>query len=309
MKFQSHSRIGVTAFVAASLFWGCGVKPAPTEEQTAALLHGGPPLLVRECERLLNDCERLRRPRLRDACVREVLRGECGHPPHADAGRSGMDGSANVPEAGRRDAGSDVGQDAGICDPSRMSCNRDAGRDVGGTKDAAADAARDGAHSTDGALDSGARVDASVDVGLVSACPGTTTPGPLPAGFNCVSRGSNCGSCLVGLAGGENVCASCSNDQAKSDCLALLQCIGQTNFSCLLALPGGGVGCYCSDASCSAGANGLCARQFQAIAGTTDSAEVLRQIQDPSTTIHLVLQEGQRYAGAAGCAMFCGCVP
>ena len=111
MKFQSQGRIGLIAFVAGGLFFGCGVKPAPTEEQTAALLHGGPPIFVRECERLLKDCERLHRPgRFRDACVWEVLRGECGHPPHADAGRDmstqGRDAAVDV-GAGPHDAAAD----------------------------------------------------------------------------------------------------------------------------------------------------------------------------------------------------------
>lgn len=119
MKFQSHSRVGLTVFVAASLFLGCGVQPAPTEEQTAALLHGGPPLLVRECERLLNDCERLRRPRLRDACVWEVLRGECGHPPHADAGRDMSNQS--------RDAAMDVARGPHDAAPDRVDSRVDMG--------------------------------------------------------------------------------------------------------------------------------------------------------------------------------------
>ena len=111
MRIQHHGRIGLTAFVAASLFFGCGVKPVPTEEQTAALLHGGPPLLVRECERLLKDCDRLHRPgRFRDACVWEILHGECGHPPHADAGRDmsnrGRDAAMDV-GGGRHDAAPD----------------------------------------------------------------------------------------------------------------------------------------------------------------------------------------------------------
>jgi hypothetical protein len=145
MRFQSHRRIGVTAFVVGTLFFGCGDKPAPTEEQTAALLRGGPPLFVRECERLLKDCDRLHRPRLRDACVWEVLRGECGHPPRRDAGRIGMDGPASVPEAGMRDSGLDVGRDSGICDPSKTSCNRDAGKDaeVHGPEAGASDGAAD----------------------------------------------------------------------------------------------------------------------------------------------------------------------
>ena len=138
MTFQSHSRIGVTAFIAASLFFGCGVNPAPTEEQTTALLHGGPPLFVRECERLSRDCERLRRPRLRDACVREVLRGECGHPPHddaaVDAGGGHHDAAADHLDSGHTpDAANDVKRDAGTAvDVAQPTDGAAAGRDAQG---------------------------------------------------------------------------------------------------------------------------------------------------------------------------------
>lgn len=135
MKFQSHGRIGLTAFVATSLFFSCGVKPAPTEEQAAALLRGGPPVFVLECERLLKDCEHLRRPRLRDACVREVLRGECGHPPHGDAGAGGAAGSAG--NGGHLDAGipldapNDVRRDAnGVIDVGEATDGSVAGHDA-----------------------------------------------------------------------------------------------------------------------------------------------------------------------------------
>jgi hypothetical protein len=282
---------------------------------------------------------------LRDACVWEVLRGECEHLPHADAGRAGMDGPASVPEAGMRDAGSNGGQHGGICDPSRTSCNLDAGRDAGvhgpeagasdgaaglhpdsggagsgGIGDAAADAPRDSARDTDGAADGGSSEDASVDAGQVNMCPGTTIPGPLPAVFNCTSRGENCGGCLEALGGGgDTVCASCSTDQSMSNCLALLACLGSEDFSCLSPGSGGifspspasgSIRCFCSSTSCSAGIDGPCATQAEAVAGTTDSAELLRQLQDPSTTIDRVAQEGLRFAGAGGggCEMFCGCL-
>jgi hypothetical protein len=153
MKFQSHGGIGLSAFFVSSLFLGCGVKPAPTEEQTAALLRGGAPPLVRVCERLLRDCDRLHRPgRFRDVCVQEVLRGPCGHPPRADAGREdtgnhGRDAAVDV-GAGRRDASVDV---------------------AAGHQDAAAD-------RVDGHVDTGAPDLRSVTVdGSTNHCPVITT--------------------------------------------------------------------------------------------------------------------------------------
>jgi hypothetical protein len=328
MKIQSHSRIGWTAFVVAG-FFGCGVTPAPTEEQTAALFHGGPPPFVRECEGLLKDCARLHRPRLRDACVWEVLRGECGHLSHGhDAGPVGIDGPASAPEAGIRDAGFDVGRDSGICDPSTMSCNRDGGRDQGaqgpdaGASDGAAvvhpdsgardsgairDAARDSAHNIDGALDSGANGDASADA-QVNACPSSTGPAPLPAFFNCSSRGQNCGGCLEALTGGDTVCASCSTDQSRSACQALLGCMATQQFACASGESKIGMRCFCSDDSCSAGANGPCVSEAEAVAGTQDSAEVVKQLQDPSTTVNRIALEAVKFANAGGCEMFCSCL-
>jgi hypothetical protein len=182
--------------------------------------------------------------------------------------------------------------------------------------DAAVDTPQDSGHGSDGGAgedaradaDGGAGEDANVDAGQGNTCPGTTTPGPLPASFNCSSHGSTCGSCLDAEGGGETVCVSCTNDQSKSNCLALLQCLGSHDFGCLFTAPANGVACYCSNTTCSAGVNGGCAAQLLAVAGTTDPAEVLTQLLDTSTTVNRVVQEGQRFGNTPACDMFCSCL-
>lgn len=125
----------------------------------------------------------------------------------------------------------------------------------------------------------------------------------LPAKFNCSSRPqSTCGSCLQALAGGDTVCA-CLSGTDKTNCQALLSCMAPTFFSC--ALTGT---CFCSDASCSSGANGRCASQFETVAGTTDPAQVLEQINDTSSTVSRLVQEATRFAHTAACGMFCSCL-
>jgi hypothetical protein len=75
-------------------------------------------------------------------------------------------------------------------------------------------------------------------------------------------------------------------------------------FSCVL---GPGV-CFCSDAICSSGANGPCAAQFEMVAGSTDPAAVLNQLQDPSTTVARLVKEGERFAHTAACGRSCQCL-
>jgi len=93
---------------------------------------------------------------------------------------------------------------------------------------------------------------------------------------------------------------------AATDCQALLACLSPGFFNCLFG--GSANVCYCSDATCSNGANGSCASAYNAVAGTTDPAEVLRQLQDPATTVYRVVAEGKRLGGTAACGMYCGCL-
>jgi hypothetical protein len=105
------------------------------------------------------------------------------------------------------------------------------------------------------------------------------------------------------LAGGDTVCA-CMSGTEKTNCQGLLSCMAPTFFSCAL---GPGV-CFCSDASCSSGANGRCASQFETVAGTTDPAQVLEQINDASSTVFRLVQEATRFAHTTACGMYCSCL-
>jgi hypothetical protein len=109
----------------------------------------------------------------------------------------------------------------------------------------------------------------------------------------------------MALAGGDSVCA-CLTGAAKTDCQALLTCMSPFFFSC--AVTGAVTACYCSDPTCSGGANGQCAAEFHVVAGTTNPAEVIAQLQDPSTTVASVLAEAKKFGLTAACGMYCGCL-
>ncbi len=160
--------------------------------------------------------------------------------------------------------------------------------------DAGADAAIDGGQ---GAGDAG-----SADAGSAYACPGGGH-GFLPDNLQCTTDfapGVTCGSCFSANGGSETVCGSCSDDQSRSNCYALLSCMDLGLFSCAVTGSPPGFGCY-SSFSCEA--------QIEAVAGTTDPAEILRQFNDPRATLYQVGQEGANLGHAgAPCGRYCTCV-
>jgi hypothetical protein len=89
------------------------------------------------------------------------------------------------------------------------------------------------------------------------------------------------------------VCSSLSGAAAVK-CGALLNCIAISRppntplYGCVSRLD-----CYCSGfpSGCPLGADGPCAAEFEAVAGSTDVAEVLRQLHDPTTTVNQLLTE------------------
>jgi hypothetical protein len=175
---------------------------------------------------------------------------------------------------------------------------------AGGSSDAAADGPIDAGQGAGGGA-------GSADAGSPAyACPGGTAQGPFPDNFQCITNPlpSTCDGCLGALSSGETVCASCKDDQSRSNCYALLSCMGPGLFGCVINSSPPGVGCYCSDSACSAGANGPCATQTQAVAGTSDSAEILRQFRDPLTTLYRLGQEGTTLGHTAECGRYCSCV-
>jgi hypothetical protein len=90
---------------------------------------------------------------------------------------------------------------------------------------------------------------------------------------------------------------------ARVECQVLLNCT-VANFAVCTLFGLGAVTCYCSDATCSAGANGPCASQFETVAGTHDPAEIVRQINDPTTTVGGVSAEAIKFS-ASSCGFPC----
>jgi hypothetical protein len=108
-------------------------------------------------------------------------------------------------------------------------------------------------------------------------------------------------SCYSAFGIRETVC-SCLPEAARADCRALLNCMGPAYFQCALSVfPPYARDCYCSNATCSQGANGGCAAQFHKVAGTTDPAEVLRQLNDATTVVARLGKEASDYGFTAEC--------
>jgi len=115
---------------------------------------------------------------------------------------------------------------------------------------------------------------------------------------------TTCGGCFFTAVGGDPACQSLTGT-ARTTCQTLLSCLSTSPTGCVAALFGGrGPTCYCSDATCSAGANGACAAQFNAVAGTSDPTVVLGQLNDPTSFLNQVRNEAARFGGF-GCGMIC----
>jgi hypothetical protein len=87
-------------------------------------------------------------------------------------------------------------------------------------------------------------------------------------GMQCAGNAAPC----AGLAGA-----------ALTNCQGLVDCAAQNINTC-----GQFDRCLCSDSTCSAGANGPCAAQMEAVANSHDPAEVLRQVGDTTSTLYKV---------------------
>jgi hypothetical protein len=313
----------VVSSIVLSLAGACSLPTSPDVEEASELRHGRGFSISACCRRAYPPGWR------RGHCIAQALRdhGICAPPgrPDAgacDAGPGGHGGDAGGGGgAGSGGGGAGSGGGAGVGGAAGSSGGASGGGAAGSGGGGAGIAGGGGAAGSGGgagiaggggnAGDGGGNaggggtpdggVDASADADAPDAACSSTA---LPARFECNSRPqSTCGSCLQALAGGDQVCA-CMTSMAKTNCQALLSCMAPVFFSCALS-PGV---CYCSDASCSSGANGPCAPQFHAVAGTTDPAQVLEQLRDPSATVSRLVQEGKRFASTAACGMYCGCL-
>jgi hypothetical protein len=94
---------------------------------------------------------------------------------------------------------------------------------------------------------------------------------------------TNCGGCFGSVGGGSGLCVGL--DRADTAACNLLVGCAATDMAGCANGPVGALSCYCSDATCSAGANGRCGPEFEALAHSSDPAVVRAQIADPSTPV------------------------
>jgi hypothetical protein len=214
------------------------------------------------------------------------------------SGGMGLGSGGPADEAGAADdvdaSADDLHDDADTNGNANADANADADEASGdGNLDGVAsnDVIEDAAHDTDGSN---------------AACLSTM----LPAGFYCHSLPDvTCGECLQFHSNGETVC-NCLAGTAKADCQALLTCLSPTFFTCLYNGFASSVRrpCYCSDDTCSHGADSHCVAQYHAVAGTATPAEVIKQMEDPSTTIARVIKEARQFSTATTCTPVCDCL-
>lgn len=134
--------------------------------------------------------------------------------------------------------------------------------------------------------------------------PGETCDFPNPAICNQCQL-TSCGGCYLSAIGGDPACGSV-NGTARVTCQSLLSCMAHLVGTCFFQAGGGGnTACFCSDATCSAGANGSCVPEFEAVAGSSDPSVVLQQLNDPTSLLSRVQNEGREFAHDASCDMFC----
>jgi hypothetical protein len=137
-----------------------------------------------------------------------------------------------------------------------------------------------------------------------------------PDGITCQKcKVTCCGQCFgvaYGLAGSgcqpPEICGSLTG-QDRSNCFLLLNCLLLCPSRSLI--PYSNAACFCSQAAATASGQptscsvyGACAAQYQAVAKTTDDAEIVRQVRDRSTTAGAVTAEAP-LIGGYGCQSFC----
>jgi hypothetical protein len=115
-----------------------------------------------------------------------------------------------------------------------------------------------------------------------------------------------------------NMCASCFGVRCNpracdsltgvelSECQAVRTCVTAGQSTCLFSGSTSG-NCYCNQPGCTGGVNGPCARQYEAVANSTDPAEVLRQINTPGTVAAQLTEEGRCF-GSSQCGVQCSIV-
>jgi hypothetical protein len=137
--------------------------------------------------------------------------------------------------------------------------------------------------------------------GVVEA--GETCEAPTAFCSNC--QLTTCGGCFYAVGGGAGVCAGLSPEDTIS-CNRLVSCTSPGLTSCAFQtgpnVAPGILGCYCSDATCTAPSS--CGTWFEALAHSNDPAEVIRQINDPTTAVGRVAGVMLRF-GTSSCGRSC----
>jgi hypothetical protein len=95
---------------------------------------------------------------------------------------------------------------------------------------------------------------------------------------------TNCGACFGSQGGGSGLCLGLDAADTAA-CNLLVGCAAYNMAACANNLMTGALACYCSDATCSAGANGQCVAEFQALAHSNDPAVVRAQLADHTTPV------------------------
>ena len=95
---------------------------------------------------------------------------------------------------------------------------------------------------------------------------------------------TNCGGCFTAVGGGAGLCLGLDRADTAA-CNLLVGCAAYNMASCANNGLTGALNCYCSDATCSAGANGPCVAEFEALAHSNDPTVVRTQIADSSTPV------------------------
>jgi hypothetical protein len=222
-------------------------------------------------------------------------RTDASPPDGYDAGSSTDAGPADADAFASVDAMAD-----GVADVESMDIGAD------GTADLAADVASD-------------RVESSPDSSVADAAQETAPPvcgnRTVEAGETCDygNEGEFCRMCLATCRAAcpwprqPDPCAQLSGDE-QIDCYALLNCMARGLSLCVYTVQQGVYGpqgCYCSDSTCSKGADGQCAAEFQAVTKTMEPAEVIRQLNDPTTTVAKVGEMAKRYGNSSFCILGC----
>jgi hypothetical protein len=228
-----------------------------------------------------------------------------GYPERGVAGEAGISGGGPGGKGGATAGASGSGGTAGASGSGGTAGASGTGGTAGASGSGGAGGPSGGASGAGGGAGLGGRGGGTAAAG--GACSGSGFPANAP--FECLGPPplqGTCGECLEALAGGETVC-NCLLGKAKTDCQALLTCLAPTFFGCPVNSGGQAAPrCYCSDATCSNGADGPCAAAFNVVAGRSDPAVVLQQLMVPST-ISRVMEEGRRFGYTLACGRYCFC--